>query len=68
MDKRYKGEWAAMENAGQSDFLAAVDFERQYNAGLLDEEWAPYPINRYQHSLQSATRVFNDGADDRVAR
>ena len=74
MDKRYKGTWTAMENATQEDFLAVVDFEKTYNAGLvdrlidqlklLDEEWTPYPINRYQHSLQSATRAYDDGADE----
>ena len=74
MDKRYRGRWTAMENASRADFEALVEFERDYNAGLverlvaqlqlLDEEWTPYPINRYQHSLQAATRAYRDGADE----
>ena len=74
MQQQYKATWTAMEDATQSDFEAVVDFEAEYNAGLvdrlvaqlkqLDEPWTPYPINRYQHSLQSATRAMNDGADE----
>lgn len=74
MDKSYKATWTAMENAERADFEAVVEFEKAYNAELvdrllaqlklLDEEWTPYPINRYQHSLQSATRAYNDGADE----
>ncbi len=74
MVKRYKASWIAMEGASQADFAAVIDFESDYNAGLvdrlltqlkeLDEPWTPYPINRYQHSLQSATRALNDGADE----
>lgn len=27
---------------------------------------SPYPITRYQHSLQSATRAYRDGADEEI--
>ena len=74
MQQQYKVAWTAMEDATQADFEAVVDFEADYNAGLidrllvqlkqLDEPWTPYPINRYQHSLQSATLAMNDGADE----
>ncbi len=74
MDKSWKAGWTAMENATRADFEALVEFEKTYNAELvdrllaqlrlLDEEWTPYPINRYQHSLQSATRAYDDGADE----
>ncbi|MCP4981187.1 MAG: phosphohydrolase, partial [Gammaproteobacteria bacterium] len=70
MGQKYKTGWTAMEDASQADFEAVVDFEADYNAALvdrllaqlkeLDEPWTPYPINRYQHSLQSATRALND--------
>ncbi len=74
MQQQYKATWTAMEDATQADFEAVIDFEAEYNAGLvdrllaqlkqLDEPWTPYPINRYQHSLQSATLAMNDGADE----
>ncbi|MCP4471381.1 MAG: HD domain-containing protein [Gammaproteobacteria bacterium] len=74
MDHENKATWTAMEDATQADFEAVADYEADFNAGLvdrllaqlkqLDEEWTPYPINRYQHSLQSATRAYNDGADE----
>ena len=51
MDKRYKGSWTAMENSGKADFEAVEDFEREYDAGLVErlvaqlkllgEEWTP---------------------------
>lgn len=31
----------------------------------LDIE-SPYPVTRYEHSLQSATRAYRDGADEEV--
>ncbi len=74
MTEREKGTWIAMEEATQHDFDIVMDWEEEYNAGLvdrlfdqlrmLDEAWTPYPINRYQHSLQSATRAYHDGADE----
>ncbi|MCP4878801.1 MAG: HD domain-containing protein [Gammaproteobacteria bacterium] len=74
MNQKYNAGWTAMENATQADFEAVIDFEAEYNAALvdrlllqlkqLDEPWTPYPLNRYQHSLQSATRALNDGADE----
>ena len=76
MEQGEKGTWKAMAEATQHDFEILVDWEGEYNAGLadrildqlrmLDEEWTPYPINRYQHSLQSATRAFYDGADEEM--
>ena len=63
-----------MESATREDFDAITEYDTEFNAGLvdrlleqfrhLDEEWTAYPINRYQHSLQSATRALNDGADE----
>lgn len=72
----HKPNWTAMENASKADFEAVMGYEDAFNAGLvdrllaqirsLDEDWTPYPINRYQHMLQSATRAHNDGADDEI--
>ena len=74
MNKEYKATWTAFENATRADWEAVMDYEAEFNAGLvdrlldqfkmLDEASTPYPINRYQHSLQSATRALNDGADE----
>ncbi len=74
MKQPYRATWTAMENASHTDFEAIMDYDEKFNAGLidrlleqlklLDEKWTAYPINRYQHSLQSATRALNDGADE----
>ena len=74
LDKTHKPTWTTMEDASKEDFLAVMDYEEEFNADLvnriiamlklLDEEWTPYPVNRYQHSLQSATRAYEDGADE----
>ena len=52
------------------DWEAVSAYETEFNADLvdrlltqlqlLDEKNTPYPVNRYQHSLQSATRALND--------
>ncbi len=74
MNHHHKAQWKAMEEASQGDFEAVMEYDAVYNRGLvdrlldqlrqLDEEWTAYPINRYQHSLQSATRAYRDGADE----
>ncbi|MCW3782113.1 HD domain-containing protein [Defluviimonas salinarum] len=76
LDKSHKPTWTRMEDASKEDFLAVMDYEEEFNAGLvnrlldairsLDEDWTPYPINRYQHCLQSATRAYEDGADEEI--
>lgn len=76
LDRTRKPAWTRMEDASQEDFLAVMDYEEDFNAGLvdrilamlksLDEDWTPYPINRYQHCLQSATRAFEDGAEEEI--
>ena len=76
LDKSHKPTWTSMENASKEDFEAVMDYEDAFNAGLvdrllaqlksLDEDWTPYPINRYQHCLQSATRAYNDGANEEL--
>ncbi|MCW3784627.1 HD domain-containing protein [Defluviimonas salinarum] len=76
MDKSHKPRWTSFENATKKDFLAVMDYEEAYNAALpdrilaairsLDEEWTPYPLNRYQHSLQAATRAHDDKADEEI--
>jgi predicted HD phosphohydrolase len=76
LDKSRKPAWTRMEDATIEDFQAVMAYDENYNNSLverlleaiksLDEEWTAYPINRYQHSLQSATRAFEDGADEEL--
>ncbi len=75
-DKNYKASWTRMEDATQEEFMAIMDFEDEYNTELvnrlvaqlkeLDEPWTAYPVNRLQHSLQSATRAYDDNADEEL--
>ncbi len=76
LDKSHKPTWTSFEEATKADWDAVMDYEETYNAALpdrildairsLDEEWTPYPVNRYQHSLQAATRAYEDGADEEL--
>ena len=76
MDQQFKPSWTAFEQTTKADWDAVMDYEEEFNAGLvdrlleqlklLDEKWTPYPINRYQHLLQSATRAYKDGASEEL--
>ena len=65
-----------MADGKKEDFVLVMKLEENMNDDLvdrifthlkmLDVDWGGYPITRYQHSLQSATRAYNDGADDDV--
>ncbi len=75
-DTTRKPAWTSFETATKEDFLALEDYEEEFNAGLVDrlldavralDVPAPaYPVNRYEHSLQSATLAFEDGADEEI--
>ncbi len=68
--------WTQMADGKKEDFVLVMKLEENMNDDLvdrifthlkmLDVDWGGYPITRYQHSLQSATRAYNDGADDDV--
>ena len=68
--------WTSFEQAEKADWDAVMAYEEAYNAALpdrilamlrsLDEGHTPYPVNRYQHSLQAATRAWADGAEDEI--
>ncbi len=76
MTNRQKATWTSFEETTAKDWEAVMDYEHEFNAGLidrllaqfelLDEKDTPYPINRYQHSLQSASRALEDGADEEL--
>ncbi|MFW8637275.1 HD domain-containing protein [Cribrihabitans pelagius] len=73
-DQTCKPGWTSFEQATAADWAAVVEYEAAYNAALpgrildairsLDEAWTPYPVNRFQHSLQAATRAYADGAEE----
>ncbi|MCP4316396.1 MAG: HD domain-containing protein [Hyphomicrobiales bacterium] len=68
--------WIRMEEGTKEEFQYLIALEEEFNADLvdrvlghlklLDVDWGGYRINRYQHSLQSATRAYNDGADEEM--
>lgn len=76
LDKNHRPNWTSFKETTKADWEAVEEYEEAFNAALpdgilaaiksLDEDWTPYPINRYQHSLQSATRAYEDGADDEI--
>ena len=76
MNQSLKASWKSFEETTAADWDAVMDYEHEFNAGLIDrllaqfemlnEAETPYPINRYQHSLQSATRAWEDGADEEL--
>ena len=65
-----------MEDGTREDYQLLERFERQYAAGLparvldavrkLGHALEGYQISRLEHSLQTATRALNDGADDEL--
>lgn len=70
----FEVKWTRMEDGTKQDFEHLMTVEEQYNKGVvdrildmlkqLDVDWGGYKINRYQHSLQTATRAHRDGADE----
>lgn len=68
--------WTRMEDGTQEDWNLLNRIEADFNADhadrlmthlkALDVDWGGYRINRYQHSLQSATLAERDGADDEM--
>jgi len=76
MDKSHKPTWTSFEEATAADWHAVEAYEEEFNAGLvdrlmdairsLDEDWTPYPINRFQHCLQTATRAHEAEEDEEM--
>src|SRR3979490_2015572 len=65
-----------MEDGTKEDYELLDESEKVYAAGLpgcvlqavrkLDHSLDGYPVSRLGHSLQTATRALNDGADDEL--
>lgn len=63
-----------MKDGTKEDYLLLDESEREYARQLpekiltavreLDHSLEGYPVSRLTHSLQTATRAMNDGADD----
>ncbi len=68
--------WTKMEDGTQEDWDLLFRLEKQANSDvvdriiahlkMLDVDWGGYRINRYQHSLQSASLAERDGADEEM--
>ena len=60
--------WIAFDPAFALEEKFNVDLVDRLLAHLkmLDVDWGGYKINRYQHSLQSATLAHRDGADEEM--
>jgi len=68
--------WTRMEDGTGEDWDLLFKLEHDAHTDLvdrvlghlklLDVDWGGYRINRYQHSLQSATMAERDGADDEM--
>lgn len=68
--------WTRMEDGTKEEFEFLMEQEESFNADLVDRilgqlklmdvSWDGYKINRYQHSLQSATRAYRDEADEEL--
>jgi predicted HD phosphohydrolase len=68
--------WTRMEDGTKEEFEFLMVQEENFNADLvnrifdqlkmMDVSWDGYKINRYQHSLQTATRAHRDGADEEM--
>lgn len=68
--------WTRMEDGTQEDWDLLSKVEEDFNADLIDRilshlkmldiDWGGYRVTRYEHSLQSATRAYRDGADEEM--
>ena len=68
-----KAGFKQMIDGTREDYLLLQEYEHPYVAALPDRLLASleslkgglqgYPVSRYEHSLQSATRALRDGAD-----
>ena len=48
------------------EFMRALPNRVVAHLKLLDGDYGGYPVDRLQHSLQTATRALRDGADDEL--
>lgn len=73
-DKPSRAKFAAMTEGTKDDWGIIVEHAMEFNTGLadrvlkhlriLDGDFGGFPIDRLQHSLQTATRAHRDGRDE----
>ncbi len=72
----WRAKWIRMEDGTPEEFAKIIEMETQFNSNLVDrlithlkllsDDWGGYKMSRYDHCLQSATRAFDDGADEEM--
>jgi len=73
-DHENRAKFAAMTEGTKDDWGIIVEHAMEFNIGLadrvlkhlriLDGDFGGFPIDRLQHSLQTATRAHRDGRDE----
>ena len=73
-DKDNRAKFTAMTEGTKDDWMIIKDHAMDFNQGLadrvldhlkiLDGDFGGFPIDRLQHSLQTATRAHRDGRDE----
>lgn len=73
-DKDSRAKFSVMTEGTKEDWDIIVDHAMEFNTGLadrvlkhlriLDGDYGGFPIDRLQHSLQTATRAHKDGRDE----
>lgn len=73
-DKAPRAKFTAMTEGTQEDWMKIAGSAMQFNQGLakrvldhlriLDGDFGGFPIDRLEHSLQTATRAHRDGRDE----
>ncbi len=73
-DMEPRAKYTRMMDGDQEDWDIIVDSSRKFNTGLakrvldhlrlLDGDFGGFPVDRLQHSLQTATRAHRDGRDE----
>jgi predicted HD phosphohydrolase len=56
-------DWAAI-SAGSAPFSKALPDRLLAHLKMLEHDHGGFPVNRLEHSLQTATRAFKDGRDE----
>lgn len=73
-DNKNRAQFAEMENGTQEDWNIIGKHFREFSCGLpqrvlthlklLDGDFGGFPVDRLEHSLQTATRAHRDGRDE----
>ncbi len=74
MSQQDRAKFKAMTEGTKDDWMIIKDHAMEFNTGLadrvlnhlriLDGDFGGFPVDRLQHSLQTATRAHRDGRDE----